>query len=89
VTRVGDGTAGWPEFAPYDGIIVTAGAPAVPESLRRQLKDGGSLVVPVGDRTFQMLRREVRHGDAFRQEEHGGCIFVKLVGDEGWPEERE
>lgn len=89
VTRVGDGTVGWPEFAPYDGIIVTAGAPAVPESLRRQLKDGGCLVIPVGDRTFQMLRREVRQGDAFRTEEHGGCIFVKLVGEEGWPEESE
>jgi protein-L-isoaspartate(D-aspartate) O-methyltransferase len=89
VTRVGDGTAGWPEFAPYDGIIVTAGAPAVPESLRRQLKDGGSLVIPVGDRSFQMLRRQVRHGDTFREEEHGGCIFVRLVGAEGWPEERE
>jgi protein-L-isoaspartate(D-aspartate) O-methyltransferase len=89
VTRVGDGTIGWPEFAPFDGIIVTAGAPGVPESLRRQLKDGGSLVIPVGDRTFQMLRRQVRHGDAFREEEHGGCIFVRLVGEEGWPEERE
>ena len=89
VTRVGDGTVGWPEFAPFDGIIVTAGAPAVPESLRRQLKDGGSLVIPVGDRTFQMLRRQVRQGDAFREEEHGGCIFVRLVGEEGWPEERE
>lgn len=88
-TRVGDGTVGWTEFAPYDGIIVTAGAPAVPESLRHQLKDGGSLVVPVGDRTFQMLRRETRHGDSFRREEHGGCIFVKLVGREGWPEESE
>jgi protein-L-isoaspartate(D-aspartate) O-methyltransferase len=89
VTRVGDGTVGWPEFAPFDGIIVTAGAPAVPESLRRQLKDGGSLVIPVGDRTFQMLRRQVRHGDAYQEEEHGGCIFVRLVGEEGWPEERE
>lgn len=89
MTRVGDGTVGWPEFAPYDGIIVTAGAPAVPESLRRQLQDGGSLVIPVGDQTFQMLRRQVRHGDTFREEEHGGCIFVRLVGAEGWPEERE
>jgi protein-L-isoaspartate(D-aspartate) O-methyltransferase len=85
--RVGDGTAGWPDRASFDGIIVTAGAPAMPESLRWQLKDGGILVVPVGDQSIQILKRVRRQGDEFHEEDHGGCIFVKLIGREGWPGE--
>jgi len=85
-THVGDGTLGWPEHAPYDGIVVTAGAPEVPETLKGQLREGGCLVVPVGDRYYQVLSRIVREGDRFRAETHGGCVFVKLIGREGWPD---
>lgn len=85
-THIGDGTLGYPAAAPYDGIVVTAGAPAVPETLKSQLRDGGRLVIPVGDRHYQVLQRIVREGDRFRAETHCGCVFVKLIGREGWPE---
>ncbi|MBN2432242.1 MAG: protein-L-isoaspartate(D-aspartate) O-methyltransferase [Acidobacteria bacterium] len=81
---VGDGTRGWPAEAPYDGIIVTAGAPAVPESLKGQLVEGGRLVIPVGDQGYQQLLRLRRQGDTYPEEKHGGCIFVRLIGEEGW-----
>jgi len=84
---VGDGTRGWAADAPYDGIIVTAGAPAVPDSLKNQLADGGRLVIPVGNQGYQQLLRIRRRGDAFAEEKHGGCIFVRLIGDEGWTPE--
>ena len=84
--RVGDGTLGWPEQAPFDAVMVTAGGPRVPASLRAQLADGGRLVMPVGGRRGQDLVKVVRDGDEFRQESHGGCMFVRLIGEEGWPE---
>jgi len=84
--RVGDGTLGWPEEAPFDRIIVTAGGPDVPASLKAQLAEGGRLVMPVGDRYGQDLVALERHGESFKQESHGGCVFVRLIGREGWPE---
>ena len=84
--RVGDGTLGWPEEGPFEGIMVTAGGPKVPPSLKAQLAEGGRLVMPVGGRRGQDLVKIVRHGDEFRQESHGGCMFVRLIGEEGWPE---
>jgi len=82
----GDGTLGWPEHAPYDAIVVAAGGPEVPESLKAQLKIGGRLVIPVGaDRSLQELVRVVRvseHG--YRTEELADVRFVPLVGVEGW-----
>ncbi|HEY9593641.1 MAG TPA: protein-L-isoaspartate(D-aspartate) O-methyltransferase, partial [Spirochaetia bacterium] len=87
--RTGDGSAGWPERAPFDGIIVTAAAPAVPEALRVQLADNGLLVVPVGDwRRTQELFVVRRVGAGFRQERSIGCRFVPLIGSEGFPEGR-
>ncbi len=85
--RVGDGTDGWKEFAPYDAIVVTAAGPKIPESLLAQLKDGGRLVMPVGDRFIQDLILVTRQGKTFHQENLGGCQFVPLKGKEGWPED--
>ena len=82
--RIGDGTLGWPDEMPFDGILVTAGAPEVPDSLRDQLVDGGRLVIPVGSRSMQTLVIVRRSGNSFIEEEHTGCIFVPLVGEQGW-----
>jgi protein-L-isoaspartate(D-aspartate) O-methyltransferase len=82
--HVGDGTIGWSEHAPYDAIIVTAGAPAAPKPLLEQLADGGRLVIPVGDEQGQILLRVTRAGVAFKEEQLGDCKFVKLFGKYGW-----
>lgn len=82
--RVGDGTLGWPEGAPYQAILVTAGAPRIPDSLLAQLGDGGRLVIPVGSRTLQDLLRVTREGDEVSSESLVECRFVPLVGEEGW-----
>jgi protein-L-isoaspartate(D-aspartate) O-methyltransferase len=81
---VADGTAGWRDEAPFDRIIVTAGAPHVPRALREQLADGGRLVIPVGGRALQTLVVVRREGDAFVEEPGIGCVFVPLVGEDGW-----
>lgn len=83
---VGDGTLGWPEQGPYDGIMVTAAAPAIPESLRAQLAVGGRLVCPVGSRDLQQLKVLVRDSeDHFTENDSIRCMFVPLVGQDGWP----
>lgn len=86
--RVGDGTIGWKEFEPYDRIIVTAGAPEVPQSLVEQLGDPGIMVVPVGTQGLQQLRIIVKSGGVVSETERGGCVFVPLVGREGWSEDK-
>ena len=86
VMKYGDGTKGWPEEGPFDGIIVTAGAPKVPRILIDQLADGGRLVVPVGDQHAQELIQITRDHQDIRQASLGGCRFVKLVGEHGWKE---
>lgn len=83
-TRAGDGTIGWGEFAPYDKIIVTAGAPDVPQSLLRQLNDGGVMVVPVGTEAAQALVVARRSGEEYAYERVHGFKFVPLIGREGW-----
>lgn len=82
----GDGTLGWPERAPSDGIVVAAGGPSVPEALRSQLAIGGRLVMPVGaSQQVQELVRVTRTGpDDYRQEELGTVRFVPLIGAQGW-----
>lgn len=83
--KTGDGTLGWEEFAPYNGIIVTAGAPGIPESLVKQLKDGGRLVIPIGSSGFgQILTLIEKTGNMARTSEICGCMFVPLIGKEGW-----
>jgi protein-L-isoaspartate(D-aspartate) O-methyltransferase len=84
--RVGDGSKGWKEEAPFNGILVTAGAPSVPKVLEQQLTDGGSLIIPVGDEFSQSLIKIVREGDEFRHLDLTGCVFVKLIGNHGWKE---
>jgi len=81
-----DGTKGWPEHAPYDGIIVAAGGPTIPESLKEQLKIGGRLVIPVGrDPKIQELVRVTRISEhEYRREDLADVRFVPLIGDEGW-----
>jgi protein-L-isoaspartate(D-aspartate) O-methyltransferase len=80
-----DGTLGWAANAPYDAILVAAGGPVVPEPLAVQLKVGGRLVVPVGPaRDAQRLIRVVKTETGYREEDHGGCAFVPLIGQHGW-----
>lgn len=82
--KCGDGTKGWDENAPYNGIIVTAAAPSVPEPLKQQLDDGGRLVIPVGDMYAQMLKVVKKNGKSFTMEDVCPCVFVPLIGEEGW-----
>ena len=84
--HVGDGTIGWSEHAPYDAIVVAAGAPKAPQPLLDQLFIGGRLVIPVGDEQGQTLLRVVRTRSGFKQTELGECKFVKLLGKYGWHE---
>lgn len=82
--KVFDGTLGWKEFEPYDAIIVTAGAPKVPQPLLDQLREGGRLVIPVGSRFSQELIKVTKVEGTFVEENLGGCRFVDLVGEHGW-----
>ncbi len=83
--KVGDGTLGWPEEAPFDAILVTAGAPAVPEALAEQLAPGGRLVIPVGNEANQTILRIRKEADGSLTSETGvGCRFVPLIGQQGW-----
>ncbi len=82
----GDGTNGWPEQAPFDGIIVTAASPDIPEPLKEQLADGGRMTIPVGSMYSQMLVLVKKRGQEFFTENICGCVFVPLVGDHGWSE---
>ena len=84
--QVGDGTIGWPEHAPFDAIMVTAGAPDLPRPLLEQLAPGGRLVIPVGVEKSQVLIKVTRADSGFREEQLGDCRFVKLWGKFGWQE---
>jgi len=80
-----DGTLGWAANAPYDAILVAAGGPTVPQPLVTQLKVGGRLVLPVGDsRESQRLVRVIKTDTGSKQEDHGACAFVPLIGQHGW-----
>src|SRR5918911_4582379 len=80
-----DGTLGWSAHAPYDGILVAAGGPDVPEPLLAQLKEGGRLVIPVGEtRESQKLICVIRTEKGYAHEDHGACAFVPLIGHYGW-----
>lgn len=82
---LGDGTLGWREYAPYDAIIVGAGAPSVPPSLERQLAEGGRLLIPVGEREEQMLRVYTKRSGSLESRDIMPVRFVPLIGAEGWP----
>ncbi|MFH1552126.1 MAG: protein-L-isoaspartate(D-aspartate) O-methyltransferase [Candidatus Omnitrophota bacterium] len=80
----GDGTKGWEDAAPFEGIVVTAAAPFVPEALKKQLAEGGRLVIPVGTMYSQMLMAIEKKGNDFITENICGCVFVPLLGEYGW-----
>jgi protein-L-isoaspartate(D-aspartate) O-methyltransferase len=84
-----DGSAGFPARAPYEGIVVTAGAPEIPSVLVDQLADGGRLVIPVGNSYQQTLTRVIRRGGERIAERLEGCVFVPLIGEYGWGEHDE
>lgn len=88
ISRAGDGTRGWPEYAPFDAIIVTAGAPDVPESLVKQLSpEGGRMVIPVGSMAHQRMYLIRKNGETLDAKELQDFAFVPLIGKEGWPQE--
>jgi protein-L-isoaspartate(D-aspartate) O-methyltransferase len=82
--RVGDGTLGAPDGAPWDGIVVAAAAPSIPDALREQLADGRRMVIPIGSRREQNLIVVERHGAEWREWSDGPCVFVPLIGEAGW-----
>jgi protein-L-isoaspartate(D-aspartate) O-methyltransferase len=82
-----DGTLGWKAFAPYDAVLVTAGAPSIPDPLLDQLAEGGRLIIPIGNRYSQDLIRVTRAGNRFVEKNFGSCRFVDLIGNHGWKEE--
>ena len=84
--KVYDGTQGWKEFSPYDAIMVTAGAPSIPEPLLEQLDEGGRMIIPIGDRFSQDLIKVVKVKGTFKKQNLGGCRFVDLIGAHGWEE---
>ena len=84
ITRIGDGTMGWPNYAPYDGIIVTAGAPVTPDDLLQQVQDNGKLLIPVGNKEEQILTLYLKSNDIIKINEIEKLKFVPLVGKEGW-----
>jgi protein-L-isoaspartate(D-aspartate) O-methyltransferase len=89
VLRVGDGTLGWPDAAPFDAILVAAGGPEVPQVLQQQLAVGGRLVMPVGStEEGQILMKVTRRDESeFVQEKLGAVTFVPLIGEQGWTED--
>ena len=84
----GDGTAGWPTYAPYDRILVTAAGPSIPESLKKQLAIGGKLIIPVGGRQKQQMATVTRNSEKeWSIDRRGNFAFVPLIGQHGWEEE--
>jgi protein-L-isoaspartate(D-aspartate) O-methyltransferase len=81
-----DGTLGWQDYAPYQAIMVTAGAPSLPEPLLNQLAEGGRLIIPIGNHFSQELLKITKTGSGYKEENLGGCRFVDLVGKHGWEE---
>ncbi|MEW6027359.1 MAG: protein-L-isoaspartate(D-aspartate) O-methyltransferase [Planctomycetota bacterium] len=85
--KTGDGTLGWPENAPYERIIISAGSPRVPDKLIEQLSnDNGILLCPVGNEFSQDLIQVIKRNGRIEKNNLGSCVFVKLVGEEGWKE---
>jgi len=82
--RTGDGTLGWREHAPYDKVIVTAGAPEIPRPLVEQLKEGGSMVIPIGSQHTQNMILGIKKGGKLVTKDLGAFRFVELIGKHGW-----
>lgn len=86
IVKTGDGSFGWPDEAPFDRVLVTAGAPQVPAPLFQQLAEGGRLIVPVGELQGQTLFLVEKVDGRMRTSTDCGCVFVKLIGKYGWEE---
>ncbi|MFP4397717.1 MAG: protein-L-isoaspartate O-methyltransferase family protein, partial [Desulfonatronovibrio sp.] len=84
ISKLHNGTQGWPQHAPYNAIMVTAGAPEVPRPLLEQMEEGGRMVIPVGDQTLQEMLKVTRKNGNVQMEKIGGCRFVPLRGEHGW-----
>jgi protein-L-isoaspartate(D-aspartate) O-methyltransferase len=84
---LGDGTVGWREYAPYDGILVSAGGPSVPQALVDQLTEGGRLLIPVGDKDEQTLKLVIRRGAQVETQDIAPVRFVPLYGTHGWEQQ--
>jgi protein-L-isoaspartate(D-aspartate) O-methyltransferase len=84
--KVYDGTYGWKEMAPFDAVMVTAGAPEIPAPLIEQLKDGGRMVIPVGERYGQSLLKVIKTAEGTVIQRSIPCVFVPLIGNHGWKE---
>lgn len=84
--KVYDGTYGWKDMAPFDAIIVTAGSPDIPAPLVEQLKEGGRMVIPVGERYEQTLTKVIKTAEGFVTDRSIPCIFVPLIGNHAWKE---
>jgi protein-L-isoaspartate(D-aspartate) O-methyltransferase len=82
--KIGDGTNGWPQWAPFDRIIVTAAAPVIPDTLSAQLAGGGIMVIPTGSRDEQELMVYKKHEDGLHSYSAGRVVFVPLIGQHGW-----
>ncbi|MBI3812550.1 MAG: protein-L-isoaspartate(D-aspartate) O-methyltransferase [Nitrospirae bacterium] len=82
--KIFDGTYGWKDQSPFDAILVTAGSPEVPPPLLEQLKEGGRMLIPVGDRTTQVLKKVTKTPAGVEQSSLTGCVFVPLIGGHGW-----
>ncbi len=84
--KIGDGTLGWPEEAPFDRIIITAASPKIPAPIKEQLSENGIIVIPVGSRYSQQLLRITKTKSGLEEEYHTPCVFVPLIGEHGWKE---
>lgn len=89
IMKIGDGTLGWPEEAPFDAIMAAASSPDIPPVYMEQLAEGGRLVMPVGGDNSQTLLRLTKRGGKARREILGACRFVRLIGRHGWKEDEE
>ena len=84
ILKSGDGTIGWADYAPFDKIVITAAAPAFPRTLFTQLRDGGLMIFPLGEKKMQQLALVERRGDEAIMQDAGQVSFVPLIGREGW-----
>jgi protein-L-isoaspartate(D-aspartate) O-methyltransferase len=84
VFKIGDGTKGWVQHTPYDRIIVTAGAPAIPQELVDQLAMGGRMIIPTGNRSIQELEVYEKQPEGISKSKAGSVLFVPLIGEKGW-----
>lgn len=89
VIKVFDGTYGWPDEAPFDAVIVTAGAPSIPQVFIDQMKEGGRIVIPVGDRYSQVLKKGIKTPEGIIATDLTACLFVPLIGVFAWKKEED